>query len=67
MAVAIDGKGAHLRGKKTMEERIMGAILLEILNLERKNLRTGKKTDKAMVDEIAKIIVDYSQRINKVK
>lgn len=48
-----------------MEDRIMNAIILEILNLERKNLRTGLKTDKAMVDEIAKIIVSYSQ-VNKV-
>ena len=50
-----------------MEERIMNAIILEILHLERKNLRTGSKTDKAMVDEIAKIIVDYSQRVNRAK
>ena len=49
-----------------MEERIMNAIILEILNLERKNLRTVRKTDKVMVDEIAKIIVDYSQRNNKI-
>lgn len=45
-----------------MEEKYMNAIILEILHMERKNLRTGRKTDKAMVDEISKIIVDYSQR-----
>lgn len=45
-----------------MEERIVGAIFWEIISMERKNLRTGRKTDKAMVDEIAKIFVDYSRR-----
>lgn len=47
-----------------MEEKVLTTIILEILHLERKNLRTGKKTDKAMVDEIAKILTDYSQRIS---
>lgn len=50
-----------------MKESYMSAILLEILSLERKNLRTGRKTDKVMVDEIAKIIVDYSQRAERMK
>ncbi len=44
-----------------MEEKMMNAIILEILDKERKNLRTGRKTDKTMVDEIAKVIVDYSR------
>lgn len=52
--------GAETR--RHMEDKVMNTIILEILNLERKNLRTGKKSDKAMVDEIAKIIVDYSRR-----
>lgn len=50
-----------------MDERYMNAILLEILHMERKNLRTGRKTDKAMVDEISKVLVDYSQRLQKKK
>lgn len=48
--------------RRHMEDKVMNTIILEILNLERKNLRTGRKSDKAMVDEIAKIIVDYSRR-----
>ncbi len=52
--------GAEMR--RHMEDKVMNTIILEILNLERKNLRTGRKSDKVMVDEIAKIIVDYSRR-----
>ncbi len=44
-----------------MDEKQKTAIILEILNLERKNLRTGRKTDTAMVTEIEKIICDYSR------
>lgn len=48
-----------------MEERVMNAIILEILNLERKNLRTGRKSDAAMVEQIEKIFCAYSQMMGK--
>ena len=44
-----------------MDEKQKTAIILEILNLERKNLRTGRKTDAALVAEIEKIFCDYSR------
>lgn len=56
-----EGKGVG------MEERMMTAIILEILNLERKNLRTGRKSDGAMVEEIEKIFCAYSQTMRTVK
>lgn len=34
---------------------------LEILNLERKNLRSKAKTDQRMSEEIQKIIIEYSK------
>lgn len=53
-------------GEKRINNSTMQAIVLEILDLERRNLKTGRKTDKAMVDEIAKVLVDYSQRLRTV-
>lgn len=34
---------------------------LEILNMERKNLRSKAKTDQRMSEEIQKIIIEYSK------
>lgn len=36
-------------------------IILEILNMERKNLRSKAKTDQRMAEEIQKVIVEYSK------
>lgn len=44
-----------------MSENTLRTIILEILNKERKNLRSKAKTDQKMAEEIAKIIIDYSK------
>lgn len=47
-----------------MREEADGAMRLmifEILNLERKNLRSRAKTDARMSDEIIKIIADHAK------
>lgn len=38
-------------------------LKLEILRLERKNLRSKAKTEQRMSDEIQKIIVEYSKMV----
>lgn len=38
-------------------------LKLEILQLERKNLRSKAKTEQRMSDEIQKIIVQYSKMV----
>lgn len=44
-----------------MTEEKIRAILFEILNLERKNLRSKAKTDQRMAEEIQKILIDYAR------
>lgn len=44
-----------------MSENTLRTIIFEILNKERKNLRSKAKTDQKMAEEIAKIIIDYSK------
>ena len=39
----------------------MRAMILEILSMERKNLRTKAKSDNKMSEEIAKVIVAYTK------
>lgn len=42
------------------EEKLRG-IIFEILNMERKNLRSKAKTDQRMSEEIQKVILEYSK------
>ena len=44
-----------------MTESKMRAMMLEILSMERKNLRTKAKSDNKMAEEIAKVIVAYTK------
>lgn len=44
-----------------ISEDKMRLMTLEVLHLERKNLRSKAKTDQRMAEEIAKLIVDYSK------
>lgn len=46
-----------------MEEDMMRTMILEILHMERKNLRSKAKTDQRMAEEIGKVIMDYSKRV----
>ena len=39
----------------------MRTMILEILNMERKNLRSKAKTDQRMAEEIQKVIITYSK------
>ncbi len=48
---------------KSMEESIMREMILQVLQLERKNLRSKAKTDQRMAEELFKIIVDYAKRV----
>lgn len=50
-------KGAEI----WMEEKTLRAMIFEILNMERKNLRSKAKTDQRMAEEIGKVIIDYSK------
>lgn len=42
-------------------ERRMTAMILEILSMERKNLRTKAKSDNKMSEEIARVILAYTK------
>ena len=44
-----------------LAEEKMRTIIFEILNMERKNLRSKAKTDQRMAEEIQKVIIDYSK------
>ena len=44
---------------KEISEKVMRNMILEVLHVERKNLRSKAKTDQRMAEELAKIIVDY--------
>lgn len=44
-----------------LSEDKMRTIILEILNMERKNLRSKAKTDQRMAEEIQKVIIEYSK------
>lgn len=44
-----------------MNEDTLRLIIFEILNMERKNLRSKAKTDQKMAEEIGKVIIDYSK------
>lgn len=44
-----------------LPEEKLRMMIFEILNNERKNLRSKAKTDQRMAEEISKIIVDYSK------
>lgn len=44
-----------------LPEENLRMMIFEILNNERKNLRSKVKTDQRMAEEISKIIVDYSK------
>lgn len=44
-----------------LNENTLRTIIFEILNMERKNLRSRKKTDQRMAEELGKVIVDYSK------
>lgn len=48
---------------KTIEENTLRQIILEVLHLERKNLRSKARTDQRMAEELSKIIIDYAKRI----
>lgn len=44
-----------------LPEEKMRNIILEILNMERKNLRSKAKTDQRMAEEIQKVIIEHSK------
>lgn len=44
-----------------LSEEKMRVIILEILNMERRNLRSKAKTDQRMAEEIQKVIIDHSK------
>lgn len=44
-----------------LPEEKMRMMIFEILNMERKNLRSKAKTDQRMAEEIQKVIIDYSK------
>lgn len=44
-----------------IEENIMRQMILQVLQLEKKNLRSKAKTDQKMVDELIKIISEYAK------
>lgn len=44
-----------------LPEEKMRMMIFEILNMERKNLRSKARTDQRMAEEIQKIIIDYSK------
>lgn len=44
-----------------LSEDKMRTMILEILNMERKNLRSKAKTDQRMAEEIQKVIITYSK------
>lgn len=53
-------KGQGIRMQNISEDKLR-TMTLEILHLERKNLRSKAKTDQRMAEEIAHVIVDYSK------
>lgn len=44
-----------------LSEDKMRTMIFEILNMERKNLRSKAKTDQRMAEEIQKVIKEYSK------
>lgn len=44
-----------------LSEDKMRTMILEILSMERKNLRSKAKTDQRMAEEIQKVIITYSK------
>lgn len=48
---------------KPIEEKMMREMILQVLHLERKNLRSRAKTDQRMAEELSKIIIDYAKRV----
>lgn len=44
-----------------IEENIMRQMILQVLQLEKRNLRSKAKTDQKMVDELIKIISEYAK------
>ncbi len=48
-----------------MDEHRMNQLTLEILHLERKNLRSKAKTDQKMSEELQKVIMEYAKRRQK--
>lgn len=47
---------------KTIDEITMREMILQVLYVERKNLRSKAKTDQRMAEELSKIIIDYVKR-----
>ena len=45
-----------------ISEEKLRAIIFEILNMERKNLRSKAKTDQRMSEEIQRIIMEYARQ-----
>lgn len=45
------------------KDNILRTLTLEVLHLERKNLRSKAKTDQKMSEEIQKVIVDYARQM----
>lgn len=45
-----------------LSEEKMRMVIFEILNMERKNLRSKAKTDQRMSEEIQKVIIEYARQ-----
>lgn len=43
------------------DEKVIKTVMLEILHLERRNLRSRAMTDTKMAEEISKVIVQYTK------
>lgn len=43
------------------DEKVIKTVMLEILHLERKNLRSRAMTDMKMAEEIRNVIVQYTK------
>lgn len=50
--------------KIEISENTVRSIILEILRMERKNLRSKARTDQKMAEELQKVIIEYSKMIH---
>lgn len=46
-----------------IKEEVLQTLALEVLHMERKNLRSKARTDQKMSEEIQKVIVEYARNL----
>lgn len=59
--IANDQKRRDLMEK--IKEEVLQTLALEVLHMERKNLRSKARTDQKMSEEIQKVIVEYARNL----